>query len=271
MRSLAYASAVMAVASLAGCGSPAPLGSGLLVNGRTGGEPDASAPPAGGGGTVNGYPPNTVEIDAGVGCCSPPVGFDAGTIVVADAGVVAEAGVPAEAGVVATDALVVPEGGIGLDAFGDAAALESCSALAAAGAPARLSTFQWQYEVGQPGPLYGRPYDTVSFDAKCAITYQKTIFPVPTAQSAPKSTTKTVTMSAVDCAAARGWATNARFLEVLRTGDGCPYGMGNPDDVFDLNLTDEGRVARKTYLCPEPTLEAVRACLRPLVARLFPG
>lgn len=157
----------------------------------------------------------------------------------------------------------------------DAAAAErppllSCAALAAAGNAAELKIFQWMYEVGPGGPgSYSRPYDTVTLTQDCQITYQKTILPRPMLP-AQQSTTRTVTVGAADCAEARGWATNARFLEVLNTGDGCPFGMGNPDDVLDVTLTDGTEPRRKTYLCPEPTLDAVRACASALVARSFP-
>jgi len=46
--------------------------------------------------------------------------------------------------------------------------------------------------------------------------------------------------------------------------------MGNPDDEFEITLTDGTLDQRKTYLCPEPTLDAVRACVSALVARSFP-
>jgi hypothetical protein len=87
---------------------------------------------------------------------------------------------------------------------------------------------------------------------------------------APQSTTRIVTVGTAECAEARGWATNARFLEVLNTGEGCPFGNGNPDDLFEISLTDGTDDRRKTYLCPEPTLDAVRACANALVARSFP-
>jgi hypothetical protein len=102
-------------------------------------------------------------------------------------------------------------------------------------------------------------YDTVTIDSGCKLTYRYNVMTT----TFPKTTETSTTMSADDCAAARGWTTNERFLQILRTGDNCPYGDGNPGDVFDLTLTDEGRVARKTYLCPEPTVEAyAAACAR---------
>jgi hypothetical protein len=87
---------------------------------------------------------------------------------------------------------------------------------------------------------------------------------------APGVTTRTVTLNAVDCTAARDWATNARVLDVLVTGDDCPSGTGNPDDEIEVSLTDGTMDRRKTYQCPEPTLDALRACVSALVARSFP-
>jgi hypothetical protein len=145
-----------------------------------------------------------------------------------------------------------------------ASALISCAEVAAAGTPDRLKDFQWMIQTSFNQAFY----DTVTIDTGCKITYQHFVMGTP--GNPPMSTTRSVTMSGDDCTAARSWTTNVRFLDVLRTGDNCPYGDGNPGDVFDLTLTDEGRVARKTYLCPEPTVESVRACLRPLVARSFP-
>jgi hypothetical protein len=87
---------------------------------------------------------------------------------------------------------------------------------------------------------------------------------------APGVTTRTVTLNAVDCAEARDWATNARVLDVLVTGDDCPSGTGNSDDEIEVSLTDGTMDRRKTYQCPEPTLDALRACVSALVARSFP-
>ncbi|HSZ84057.1 MAG TPA: hypothetical protein VLA14_17355 [Polyangia bacterium] len=191
--------------------------------------------------------------------------------------VAAEAGAATEVSVVAPDAngdLLEPATDGAVADARDAGAAEhapllSCAALAAAGHANQLETFQWMYEVGPVGDLYGRPYDTVTLTKACQMTYVRTILPRPL-PPAPQSTTRTVTVGAADCAEARGWATNARFLEVLRTGDDCPFGMGNPDDVFEVVLTDGTDDRRKTYLCPEPTLDAVRACTSALVARSFP-
>jgi hypothetical protein len=147
---------------------------------------------------------------------------------------------------------------------GEVAALISCDELAAGGMPDRLSDFQWMIQTSFNQAFY----DTVTFDSTCKLSYQA--FTMGPPNMPPGSTTRGAMMLSGDCAAARSWATNERFLQVLRTGDNCPYGPGNPGDLFDLTLTGEGRVARKTYLCSEPTVEAVRVCLRALVARYFP-
>ncbi|HEX4407077.1 MAG TPA: hypothetical protein VH560_19695 [Polyangia bacterium] len=172
--------------------------------------------------------------------------------------VAVEAGASIDAGVAAIDAgndVIVPATDAGA---ADRAPIPSCATLAAAGAPTQLGSFQWMYGVGPAGDLYNRPYDTVTLENGCQLTYQA------------GTSTRTVTLNGADCAAARAWATNARFLDVLSTGDDCPYGIGNPDDLFEVNLTDGTMDWRKTYLCPEPTLDAVRACVNALVARSFP-
>jgi hypothetical protein len=132
----------------------------------------------------------------------------------------------------------------------------SCEGLAAAGAPDTLVDFFWSDQVA-PGQS-SRVWDDLWIEQGCQLRFQH------------EDAQRTTTMSAGDCASARAWATNARVLEVLRTGVGCPYGDGNATETLELTLTDQGRVARKTYKCPEPTLEVLRACLRPLVDRYFP-
>jgi hypothetical protein len=248
---------VVALSTLAACQSGQPLSSILVANGP---PPDASS-----GGAADTAPAKTLiaEADAAADAAAetaPPVLAspkpDASMIII----------VEPKTDAAPPDVAPVPDAATP-DAPTDAAPLLSCAALAAAGAPVRLKTFEWDYQSPLPfdGP-YQAPYDHITITDGCVLTYQGTIKP-----PAPKATTQTVTMDASDCAAARGWGTNARFLEVLATGDGCPYGEGNPGDAFELTLSDIGDVRRKTYLCPEPTLEAVRACLRPLIARLFPN
>jgi len=145
----------------------------------------------------------------------------------------------------------------------------SCAELAAGGKPTQLRDFQWQYKVG-PLDSNNWPYDTVAIAHDCDLVYQKTNPPLDAPPVMRTSTTRNVTMNPTDCTAARSWATNARFLSVLDTGDGCPYGPGNHDDLFESDLIDGTSHRRKTYLCPEPTLDAVRACVSDLATRLFP-
>ena len=256
----------MFVLGLAACEN-APIGPGSVARPTVTAPSDAgaaAAPPSGGGLVTDAKRDAAADMATlADGTASPP-------------NVAAEAGSPTEVNVAPSDAVVGDGVGPAVDAndardaVADRGPLLSCAALAAAGKADRLKTFQWMYEVGPGGSgSYGRPYDTVTLTQECQMTYERTIFPRPMLP-APQSTTRTVTVGAADCAEARGWATNARFLEVLDTGDDCPFGMGNPDDVFEINLTDGTLDQRKTYLCPEPTLDAVRACTSALVARLFP-
>jgi hypothetical protein len=252
------------VLGLAACDN-APIGAGPVERPTvtTPSDAGAAAAPPSGGGLVNGSKRDAAAEMAPLadGGASTP-------------NVAAEAGSSTEVNAAASDAVVGDVLGPAVDANDAGAAdhgpLLSCAVLAAAGKADQLKTFQWMYEVGPGGSgSYGRPYDTVTLTQECQMTYQRTILPRPM-PPAPQSTTRSVTVGAADCAEARGWATNARFLEVLDTGDDCPFGMGNPDDVFEINLTDGTLHQRKTYLCPEPTLDAVRACTSALVARLFP-
>jgi hypothetical protein len=275
MRSMLRAALVAALSCLAACESGRPLDSNPVVQGPLPGSSSADmAAPSGGGSPVRGDPSKTitVEADADADAAAPAVAPPETDAV--PPGVTPPKAADAAAPVVTPPKAADASAPVVAEPAADASALDvtsaeagaplTCASLAAGGTPNRLQDFQWQYQVAYVGP-YNAPYDTVTIANGCVLTYQRTIMP-----PAPKSTTQMVTMNTADCADARGWATNARFLEVLRTGDHCPTGDGNPGDVFDLTLTDEGRVARKTFLCPEPTLEAVRACLRPLVARLFP-
>lgn len=246
---------------LAACRSNEPLQSGVVVQAHPDAAQDTgAAQPAmpSGGGPVNGDPSKmmVVQADAAAEMAPPP------PPPVVDAASSPEAAPPIDAPV----AEAAPaETGAAADAGGaEAPALLSCPELAAGGKPDRLQDFQWMIQTSFNQAFY----DTVTIAGGCKMTYVHNVMGAP--GKPPQSSTQSVTMAAADCAAARGWTTNARFLEVLRTGENCPFGPGNPGDIFDLTLTDEGRVARKTYLCPEPTVEAVRACLRPLVARLFP-
>ena len=262
MRFAVCSTLVLGLTGLAACDN-APLGTGAID------PPTVTAPADAGGaaGAPAGGPVNDEKRDA-----------TADTAALADVGastadVAVEAGAPTEVGVADTPAAGNDVLGPAPDAndavAADRAPLLPCAALAAAGKASELKTFEWMYEVGPLDSPYNRPYDQVTFSQTCQMTYRKTVLPPPKLP-APSSTTRTVTLGAADCAEARGWATNARFLEVLRTGDMCPFGMGNPDDEFEITLTDGTLDQRKTYLCPEPTLDAVRACTSALVARLFP-
>jgi hypothetical protein len=136
----------------------------------------------------------------------------------------------------------------------------SCTELAAGGTSDDVDGFMWQVMVadGQGSDAY----DFVELGYSCGLKYQHANQP------------KAVTLDAADCAAAHGWATNTRFLQILRTGDGCaisPQMLGkNATEMFEVDIHGAGSVARKTYQCPEPTLDIERGCFRALVDRLFP-
>lgn len=275
MRLAVCSTLVLGLAGLAACEN-GPIGAGTVARPTVTAPLDAgadAAPPSGGG-LVN-DPKRDAAADlatlADGETSTPDVAAEAASSTEVS---VAEPDAPAVGGDIlepAPDAQAAPDGADTNDAgAAERAPLLSCAALAAAGMADQLKTFQWMYEVGPGGSgSYSRPYDTVTLTQACQMTYQRTILPRPMPPAA-QSTTRTVTVGAADCYAARGWATNARFLEVLVTGDMCPFGMGNPDDLFEVNLTDGTDDRRKTYLCPEPTLDAVRACVSALVARLFP-
>ena len=74
-------------------------------------------------------------------------------------------------------------------------------------------------------------------------------------------------MPASVCQAARGWVTNARFLDVLRAGAGCSG--GTLPEAFELTLTTE-QPRWKTWGCDEPTVALERSCLRALLDQSFP-
>jgi len=275
MRFAVCSTLVLGLAGLAACGN-APIGAGSVDRPTATAPSDAgadAAPPSGGGLVDDSKRDATADMAtlADGEASTPDVAAEAGSSTEVS---VAEPDAPAAGGDILGPAPDANDDADANDArdgvAADRAPLLSCAALAAAGKADQLKTFQWMYEVGPGGPgSYGRPYDTVTLTQACQMTYQKTILPRPMFP-APQSTTRNVTVGAADCAEARGWATNARFLEVLRTGNMCPFGMGNPDDLFEVNLTDGTLDQRKTYLCPEPTLDAVRACVSALVARLFP-
>jgi hypothetical protein len=257
MRLAICSTLILGLAALAACDN-APIGAGTVNRPTVAAPADAGADVGPGGGPVN-----ASKADATVDVTTRA---DAATSDAADA---APASIDApDAG----DDLLGPahDATDAADAgAADRAPIPSCAALAAAGEASQLDTFQWMYEVGPVNSQYDRPYDTVTLSHACQLTYQKTVLPRPV-PPAPGSTTRTATLKVVDCAAARAWATNARFLDVLTMGDGCPDGTGNPDDAFEVDLTDGTMDRRKIYPCPEPTLDAVRACVSALVARSFP-
>jgi hypothetical protein len=132
----------------------------------------------------------------------------------------------------------------------------SCDSLVSGGNADGLRDFFWQRQVAEGSS--SRAWDFVWIEQGCTLRYQH------------EDIQSSVTMGARDCADARGWVTNARFLAVLRTSVGCAIDGGkDATEAFDLTLAEEGRIGRKTYLCPEPTVETVRGCLRSIVDRLF--
>jgi hypothetical protein len=258
MRLAICSTLLLGLAGLTACDN-APIGAGTVARPTVAAPSDAGADVAPGGGPVD-----DSKSDAAV---------DVAALAEASTQDVAAEVVPStDVSVDAGDDLLgpAPDANDARDAgAADRAPIPSCAALAAAGAGDQLDTFQWMYEVGPVNGQYNRPYDTVTLSHACQLTYQKTVLPRPV-PPAPGSTTRTVTLNAADCTGARAWATNARFLDVLTTGDGCPDGTGNPDDAFEVDLTDGTMDRRKIYPCPEPTLDAVRACVSALVARSFP-
>jgi hypothetical protein len=136
---------------------------------------------------------------------------------------------------------------------------KACAELAAGGDSGDINGFVWQRQVadGQSSAAL----DYVSLGYSCGLKYQHA------------DNARVVTMNAADCAAAHAWATNARFLEILRTGDGCPdpadANTKNATESFDVYTRDGQSVSRKTWGCSEPTMDAERACFRALIDRLF--
>jgi len=255
MRLAICSTLVLGLAGLAACDNK-PIGAGVVDRPTVAAPADAGAP---GGDPVNSPKADaTVEMATLAEALRPDAADTAGPSTEASAD-------PNDA----RDDIFEPAADARDAGTADRAPLQSCAALAAAGEADQLDTFQWMYEVGPTGGPYNRPYDTVSLAHGCQMTYQQTILPPPPPPG-PWSTTRTVTLNAADCTAARAWATNARVLDVLATGDDCPFGMGNPDDEIEVYLLDGTMDRRKTYLCPEPTLDALRACVSALVARSFP-
>jgi hypothetical protein len=134
----------------------------------------------------------------------------------------------------------------------------SCDELAAGGRTGDIDGFVWQAKVaGGPGSA---TWTFISLGYGCGLKRQ----------AMDKVTV--VEMNGADCAAARAWATNARFLEILGTGDGCQTRPGDEvTESFEVYIPGTiGGLARKTSGCAEPTLELERRCFRALAERLAP-
>jgi hypothetical protein len=165
-----------------------------------------------------------------------------------------------------TDAAVVivaPEAGVGAAAppatsgvephgDGGGAAPTSCDELAAGGAPEQLVDFSWNQMAGScPSSACEI---IVAIKDGCSLMVQI------------ENASKTIAMGAADCAAARGWVTNARFLDVIRNGTGCAG--GSTPESFELTLMQDAP-RRKTWGCDEPTVALERQCLTGLAKRLY--
>jgi hypothetical protein len=128
----------------------------------------------------------------------------------------------------------------------------SCDELAAGGAPDQLVDFSWSQQSGSCPSSACEIF--VGIKDGCALSVQI------------EDVSKTIAMSAADCAAARGWVTNARFLDVIRNGTGCAGGA--MPESFELTLLQE-QPGRKTWGCDEPTVDLERQCLTVLAKRLY--
>jgi hypothetical protein len=130
-----------------------------------------------------------------------------------------------------------------------------CPSLAAGGAPETLVDFEWERQV--------RPCsssactDFVWLDKNCELRLQR------------DNATRARPLFAEDCAAARAWVTNAAFLDVLRAGTGCE--RTSNVEVFYETLQSGEQPRYKTFDCPNPVVDVLRACLGDLVARSFPN
>jgi hypothetical protein len=152
----------------------------------------------------------------------------------------------AGAGVTSSDGPVGP-GGM------TAAVPRSCADLAAGGAPDQLVDLTWQDQTGTCQS--SACWTFIWIKDGCTLEVQR------------NDLQKTFAMSAADCAAARGWATNARFLDVIRNGTGCAG--GNTPESFELTLLQDAP-RRKTWGCDEPAVDLERQCLGALADRLYP-
>jgi hypothetical protein len=200
----------------------------LVVSSAGGAGP--SAPMNGGGGTFKDSADASATPVTTVVAPSPDAAVEAGAVAVAEAGVAA-----AEAGVVSSP---VPS---------------SCDELAAGGAPDQLVDFTWQQQTGTCSGSACWTY--VYIQMGCTLSVQR------------DNVIENFKLGPADCAAARGWATNARFLDVLRNGTGCADGT-NPES-FELTLTGDAP-RRKTWGCDEPVVDLERKCFGALAERFYP-
>jgi hypothetical protein len=133
------------------------------------------------------------------------------------------------------------------------AAPTSCGDLAAGGAPDQLVDFMWQEQTGTCSSSACSTY--VWIKNGCTLQVQR------------DDVMKTFAMAPADCAAARGWATNALFVDVIRNGTGCAEGM--TPESFELTLM-QAELGRKTWGCDAAVVVLERACLGALADRLYP-
>jgi hypothetical protein len=192
-----------------------------------------------------------VPVPSKAAAPSPPPSSGGGSPLQADAGAALQKTPPEQQP-------VVPEAGVVGTAPPPPA--QSCEELAAGGSSDKDSGFLvWQLQV-TPGES-SAALDFVSLGYSCGLKYQHA------------NNVTVLDMNPADCAATHAWATNARFLEILRTGDGCASGdgKGNATESFEVSLSNGEHLARKTSRCPEPTLDLERGCFRALIDRLFPA
>ena len=129
----------------------------------------------------------------------------------------------------------------------------TCDELAAGGAPGQLVDFMWERQTGTCSSSACWTYVTI--EKGCTASVQR------------NDSKKIFDLSAADCDAAQGWATNALFLDVIRNGTGCS--MGNVPESFELTLAQDAP-RRKTWDCDAPVVVLERACLGALADRLSP-
>ena len=209
-------------------------------DGARGLVPGAGTSEPGGGGTFK-------ERDGSVAMATlyaPAVTFADAAVVVAPS--------PDAGGLTPTTVASV-DGGAGPEVT-PSAAPRSCEELAAGGEPDALVDFEWEEQTGTCSGSSCWTY--VFIETGCSLRVQR------------DDTEKTFVMTAADCAAARGCATNARFLDVIRNGTGCSDGA--TPESFELTLVQGDGPRRKTWGCAEPTVALERTCLGALADRVYP-